>query len=455
MLDKSRLNKISTFITRGGYFANNIILNFTHKPTFHRFEKEKQVGDLICGILEFPRQYASAWIIDGQHRLYGYADNPKKSESTVPVLAFESLDVREQAKLFVDINKEQRAVPANLLWDLYSDIYYDSLDKEHQLLRTISLLVKKLNSDSDSPLRDHVSIPSVTPKDRDATNLTIATICDALKESGLISAEDGLLYKTDYDSTVDFACEVIKVYFDMIANAFPEDWEKGDKGLLRTNIGVRILVIILRQLLKYLRFIGRGDIYIRDLKRFKEETQKYLSPMLSKVKEMSVEERDRIREASAKGLVANNAQQWAWLLEDTERRLRVFISQRLETVYGAKWFGRIDKEIRDYIQKKVEEEIARERWKESQLISLPPDKKMRFTTTGHLKKIIEDNWDAFEDLFLDKQFALAQFKSFVDLRHVYAHHREEECDIVVKNLGYWATRWIRKCIGLNKAEEAA
>ena len=488
MLKKSRLNKISSFITGGGYFPNNVILNFTEKPTFRPFEKEKQAGDVLFGILELPRQYASAWIIDGQHRLYGYADNEKRATATVPVLAFHSLDVKQQAMLFVEINREQKAVGPNLLWDLYPDIYYDSDEPEHQLLRTISLVVKKLNGDIDSPLRGHISIPSVLSKGRKFTNLTMATVCDALKESNLVKAEEGLLYDTDYDSTVEFAAERLKAYFDVIARAFPEDWGKGDEGLLRTNIAIRILIIVFKQLLKYFQHLGQEQVYRRkDLVSFKEETRRYLSPAIAKVKDMTDEERSNIRKASAKGLVMNNARQMTWwineefegfgleillgwappvptgqtdedikrLLEDTERRLRVFIPQRLKGTYGQKWFRHVDKEIRFYIDKKLEEAIARERWKETQLRSLPPEKKMRFTTTGQLKKLIDDNWDTFEEVFPDQPWALAQLKSFVDLRNIYAHHEEQECDVVIKNLGYWATRWIRKCMGLNRVEEQA
>ena len=486
MLKKSRLRKISEFITRGGYFPNNIILNFTEKPIFRQFPKEKQAGDVLFGILELPRQYASAWIIDGQHRLYGYADNERRATATVPVLAFHSLDVKEQAKLFVEINKEQKAVGPNLLWDLYPDIYHDSDKPEHQLLRTISLIVKKLNIDSDSPLCGHISIPSVPSKGRKITNLTMATVCDALRESDLIRAGEGLLYNTDYDITVEFAAERLKAYFDVIAKTFPEDWEKGDQGLLRTNIGIRIFVILLGQLLRYLDYIGREKVFRkRDLEEFKEEVKKVLSPALSKLRDMSDQERSQIRKATAKGLVLNNARQMAWwikeefdgfgleilrgwappvptgqtdedikrLLEDTERQLRVFIPKRLKETYGEKWFKRISKPIRDYINGKLEEEIVREPWKEPQLRSLPLEKRMRFTTTGHLKVIIESNWEAFEEVFVDQRYALAQLKSFVDLRNIYAHHREQECDVVVKNLGYWATRWIRKYMGLNKETE--
>lgn len=478
MLKKARLDKIDKFISAGGYFPNNVILNFTKSP---KFERKEKVGDIVYGILEFPPYYASAWVIDGQHRLYGYANNEKKSKDTVPVLAFESLDVKEQAKLFVEINKEQKAVSSNLLWDLFSDIYRDSKEEKHQARRTISLIVKKLNSCSDSPLLEHISIPSSPTKGKKITNLTIATLCDGIEENRLINKEEGLLYERDYTSTVDFSSERFKAYFSVLADSFSEDWDKGDDGVLRTNIGIRILFVVFRQLLKYLKYKGQEKTYRKkDLKMFKDEITKLLSPTLSKLKDMSNEQRSKIRKQTGKGPFMENAKQMVWwikeefegfgleilldwappvptgqndkdiehLLEDTERHLRVFIPKQLERTYAEKWFGHIDKEIRTYIGKKLEETIVRERWKETQLRSLPPEEKMRFTTPGQLKKIIEDNWNAFEEVFPDKQWVLAQLKSFVDLRNIYAHHEEEKCDVVIKNLGYWATKWIRKCLGL-------
>ncbi|MEA3312307.1 MAG: DGQHR domain-containing protein, partial [candidate division WOR-3 bacterium] len=116
MLKKYRLDKIDAFISEGGHFPNNIILSLREKPTFRRFKKEKQAGEVVVGMLELPREYASAWVIDGQHRLYGYADNERKSTASLPVLAFEPLPVDRQARLFVEINREQKSVSGNLLW---------------------------------------------------------------------------------------------------------------------------------------------------------------------------------------------------------------------------------------------------------------------------------------------------------------------------------------------------
>jgi len=48
--------------------------------------------------------YKSAWIIDGQHRLFSYSGHPKASKGLLSVLAFEGLPPSKQAELFIDIN---------------------------------------------------------------------------------------------------------------------------------------------------------------------------------------------------------------------------------------------------------------------------------------------------------------------------------------------------------------
>ncbi len=488
MLEKTRLEKIDRFISKGGYFPNNVIINFTKKP---RFDKKAEVGDIVYGILTFPPYYASAWVIDGQHRLYGYANNKKKSTATVPVLAFDSLDVKDQANLFVEINREQKKVPANLLWDLYPDIYSDSEDEKQQHLRTISLVVKKLNSDSDSPLCDHVSIPSVRSKGKGITNLTMTTVCEAIKETGLIKEDQTLLYKDDYDSTVDFACERLKACFNVIAKSFFEDWEKGERGLLRSNIGIRILFIIFRQLMLYLKYAGREGIYKkRDLSEFKNEVNKLLNPMIVELKNRSDEERSVIRKQVGKGPLTENARQMTWwineefdgfglellrnwvpprpeklsdeairqLLGDTEISLRAFIAKELRNLHGEAWWRRgILDEIKNYANKRISERGEREPWQRDALLSLLPEKKLDYIATPHLREIIvyNPNWEQrFKHIFVkDKEVTSARFKSFEELRDTYVHHREQQCTEVTKSLGYWAMKWIRECIGLKEMQE--
>lgn len=495
MLKKSRLKEILKYIDeKGRFFPNNIILNFTQKPTFEPFGPKIKFGDIAYGILRFPPYYGSAWVIDGQHRLYGYSKSKRKATDTLPVVAFEGLSVKEQANLFVDINKEQRKVSSNLRWDLYPDIYCDSEDPEQQLLRAISLVVKKLNSKSDSPLHKHIYIPSVPREAKGITNLTIANVCDGLKDNKLVESEEKLLYEKDYDYTVDFASKRIKAYFDVIAKSFPQDWEKGNKGVLRTNIGIRIFLIILRQLLRYLKYEGQEKIYRKkDLDEFENKTKEILGPILTKLKEMSDAERDKIRKGSSKGMVLENAQILIWdlkeefnfglelwrkdgwtpeipkeegdeqikkLIDDTEIQVRSFIIQELKKLHEKSWWKEgVPEGIKDYIKRVISQDIAKTPWKKKELLSYPEDKKLVFASTSHLKEIIinRKNWKQFEEAFArDKEIVSTAFKFFEAIRNKYIHpEREEELAEIERGLGYWNMRWIRRCIGLDSVEKKA
>ena len=80
-------------------------------------------GGVKEGITE---DYNTAWVIDGQHRLYGYSKSKWKSKHTIPVVAFENLPVEEQTKMFIDINHKQKSVSRNLLTTIKADINWNS-----------------------------------------------------------------------------------------------------------------------------------------------------------------------------------------------------------------------------------------------------------------------------------------------------------------------------------------
>jgi DNA sulfur modification protein DndB len=138
LIKKARLKEIHSFIDdEKGYFPNSIIINIvTDRNRKLNFEpSNNQVKNAISrvGILHLPKKYKSAFIIDGQHRLYGYANSQYKSTNTIPVVALINIDRSEQVRLFMQINENQKAVSkdlrntldADLLWD--SDNYLDQM----------------------------------------------------------------------------------------------------------------------------------------------------------------------------------------------------------------------------------------------------------------------------------------------------------------------------------------
>ena len=115
------------------------------------------------GTLHLPPIYASAWIIDGQHRLYGYAyarGTPAFNlDSTVlPVLAYENLPADKEMNLFIDINSKQVKVSPGLLVELYADLHWCSSDPEEAFQALLSRIASRLNSESTSPLHDRMVV---------------------------------------------------------------------------------------------------------------------------------------------------------------------------------------------------------------------------------------------------------------------------------------------------------
>lgn len=117
IIKKKRLKEVQTFINGGGYFPNSLIISIDTNGKGIQFDLSptKVEGSLSrLGVLHLPKRYHSAYIIDGQHRLYGYSDTEFASKNTIPVVAFIDLERKEQLKLFMDINENQKAVSKTL-----------------------------------------------------------------------------------------------------------------------------------------------------------------------------------------------------------------------------------------------------------------------------------------------------------------------------------------------------
>ncbi len=179
MVTASRLKSIGEFTNRGGIFPNNIILAFETKPQFRPYKALNDVMPkwLECGDLQFPKSYRSAWIIDGQHRLYAFGgDQPASRLQKLPVFAFEPMEESKQASFFIEINKEQKPVSPDLIWDLEADLRPESPRGR------IALTVKHLNE--MEPLRDRIYYPLSGGSARG--KIKISSICNDIDELRLL-----------------------------------------------------------------------------------------------------------------------------------------------------------------------------------------------------------------------------------------------------------------------------
>lgn len=184
LLVPKRLKGITKFIDEGGFFPNSIILNFADpneniKVTFDPIHKEKD-SDAEFGLLNIPNAYGIAYIIDGQHRVYGYSNSRYKDVHTIPVVAFQNMESEDQLKIFMEINENQKSVSKNLRIDLEEDLFWTSprLDSRMKALR--SSTIKMLGGLSGNVLFNKISIGE------DQADLSSVFFDKGLAQSGLI-----------------------------------------------------------------------------------------------------------------------------------------------------------------------------------------------------------------------------------------------------------------------------
>lgn len=259
MVNKGRIKKIGQFIEKGGFFPTNLLVNFSDKCRFDLLPNSGSSDDrLKFGWLYLPRKYKSAWIIDGQHRLYGFSNLPDKYlDQTLFILAFEKLDPKVEADLFITINHEQKSVPKSLLVTLQADLKVGSSDPKEALNAVASRLVRTLSHDVTSPFFGRFSIPGIPPND--AQNLTVPEVVKGLVASTLIgklvtkkTTAEGFLSGPTDEKTLVRARKILNGYFRAIMDANPDRWLAGRAAHVCVNPGLRAHLVILRDILRYL-----------------------------------------------------------------------------------------------------------------------------------------------------------------------------------------------------------
>lgn len=180
MISDSRIREIGSFISKGGFFPTNILLNFSDDPRFDLISNnENSDRNVKFGWLTLPSKYKSALVIDGQHRLYGFSRlSDHFLDQSLFVLAFSKMTTYKEADLFITINHKQKSVPNSLLVSLLADLRMGDSDPATALSALASAIVRKCNNDKTSPLFRRFGSHGVPPE---ATqNLTISEFVNGL-----------------------------------------------------------------------------------------------------------------------------------------------------------------------------------------------------------------------------------------------------------------------------------
>ena len=456
MLKPNRLKEIAEFVDKGGQFPTNIVVNLKSKRNI-RFVPKDKIGNSEFGVLYLPSTFSSCWIIDGQHRLYGYmqSERAKKEhdKTTFPVLAYENMKSSKEASLFVDINCKQVKVTRRLLNELYANLTWDSEDFNERMLALSSRIVTSLDTQKDSPIYDRVIL---TNKDKSKYRcLTITSLCDGIKENKFFGTETkaGPLLDSknkDLEYSKIKAVKVLKEFMSWFAISVPENWKLGDEkgGYLCTNNALRALFRVFKEVLDFVEYKYSIDLDTCTAEEVIGYTKKYMNPVVDYFTTTSVDEFSLYRSRQALKGVRTNAlymmhtinsifeeflpqtlkefietvdiegtEEARKMIDEIQANLFNVVIKKLKEEFGDRWwFDGVPKNVRTECSKKQEDENGIK------------DKEQYLYLIGY-KKIAHSNWELFKDSFslLDKggkDKQLAWLDQLNPIRNI-THHREK------------------------------
>ena len=194
LLSESRAQEIADYIDSGlGTIPTSIILSAQDGIQFEYTARTKTV--------EFISRPKAFLILDGQHRVFGFAK--ASAVLRVPVVIYSGLSRRDETRLFIDINTKQRPVPNELLLDIKNLADYES-DAESQLRS----LFDALGNDTGGPL--HGLLTPATKKKNKISRVTFnAALKPLLQVMGTLSPDEAHRAISNYLSATQHSLDAM------------------------------------------------------------------------------------------------------------------------------------------------------------------------------------------------------------------------------------------------------
>jgi DNA sulfur modification protein DndB len=186
-------------------------------------------------------------------------------------MAFVGLEPSEQARLFVDINAQQRKVKQSLLQELYAELHWDAEEPEVRVQAILSKVIQSLDTTVRSPFRGRILKADDTRTETRCISLT--SVFQAMEKGGFFIArmrkggipEYGPLWDVDNEAILKRTFTLLIGYFDHICSETSDLWNRGsgEGGGLSMNDGVTVCINALRSIFYHLQTVKR--IQLSDL----------------------------------------------------------------------------------------------------------------------------------------------------------------------------------------------
>lgn len=178
-LDEKRADEIAQYIDNGGTIPSSIVLSAQKEADFTYNRSRRSVT-----FKRFPNSFL---ILDGQHRVFGFAK--ANVPLRVPVVIYNNLSRKEECRLFIDINTKQRPVSNELLLDI-KRLAETETDEESALRDVFDMF----DSDPSSPLHGRLTASTKAKGkiSRVTFNSAIKSVWGVLEDSETREAYDSL-----------------------------------------------------------------------------------------------------------------------------------------------------------------------------------------------------------------------------------------------------------------------
>ena len=292
-------------------FINNLLINYKGEKPLKDCWEEITKGQKRGGILTFDELSPGMFhIIDGQHRLFGYCplveDNPltKYGEHELIVTIFDNLNPRQEAQVFIDVNKEQVKVDSNLTLEIQRRIGVEGKPEEQIISLSQSVILGL--SDPQNKISPFISPAAIADSDKISTDkfgqkkqggkITNVGLHTYISDSPLLHVSNkdfktGVAFKADksssddsdsFNKTVDNLIKIYSNYFKRIRTANENLWIKYDKSgrklpnndMMSTNIPIGGLLLLLDKFVEYeigtkqkTNVLNRIDKHIKTLEK--------------------------------------------------------------------------------------------------------------------------------------------------------------------------------------------
>lgn len=423
VLEPRKLKSVAEYLSAGRDFKNNIIVSFDKRIRFRRVGP-RAVAPYEFGRVQLPNTYACMWVIDGQHRLYGYSrlNSPIRDE-LLQVTAIEDLEQSSQAQLFIDINENQKPVDPNIVWSLYQTIQSDP--RHLTLSKTFSAL------NESGPLKGRIWIPNKSPSGKRSYSIYIANAGSSLEASGALERlSPPVAFRGDESRTVT---NLLNRFFRDVLAVSRAEWRT---TFLFTNNGLAVLFLLLRSIL-----INNSGVYesriIRPLLRvalrqFFHAHSPAMTVQLASGgagrQRTAVELESELVKADGSGHFRRRLgrapselqQSDPEILRELEIKLRKLVMKVLQRADPGRWWpSLIPTTVVPIAEDRKRKNESPFPWNDDS--SLHP---MYFVDFTHYSWIIHKNWSPhFQPIFRDEDVLKGFLRELEPIRHKIAHNR--------------------------------